>query len=628
MGPPMMQQHFSGRSFPLSVFFFYGVFYMTKEQLLEKARLLPATPGVYIMRSAAGKVIYVGKSKALCNRVSSYFAQVHTGKTARMVASVHDFEVYHTATELEALLLENSFIKQYMPRYNIKLKDSSGYPYLKITDEAYPRLVTVYKREDDKARYFGPFSSYVVARNIGDTARRTFGIPTCNRVFPKDIGKGRPCLNAQIGLCVSPCSGNVTEEEYKEVFSNAARFLNGEYSFLIKELTDKMSAAAEDMYYERAAKYRDQINAVKKLGDKQHIVGAPDFEGDFIGVYRDDLGSAVNLFFVRRGAIADRECLFFGADEILDSGTLVSLLQRLYTLRGYIPADIYTAFEMDSDDISLFEAWAKEFTGLKTAMHITRRGDKKILADMAVTNAKELLLHKRKSEEKDNNLLTNLASFLGLEVLPERIEAFDISNSGEEYTTAGMTVLVNGRFAKKQYRTFNIRTASQNDYGATEEALSRRFSHTEWELPDLLLMDGGIQHVNVAKKVLAEKGLSNIPVFGMIKDEHHKTRSLTDGENEIGLTTRQDLFVFIYRIQEEVHRFSLDRMDKKRRKSVSTSSLTAIKGVGEKTAAAILGHFGSFKAVKQADKASLMRVKGMSEKTADNIISYFEGDKK
>ncbi|MBR6777584.1 MAG: excinuclease ABC subunit UvrC [Clostridia bacterium] len=601
---------------------------MTKEQLLEKARLLPPTPGVYIMRNTAGKVIYVGKSKALCNRVSSYFAQTHTGKTARMVASVHDFEVYHTATELEALLLENSFIKQYMPRYNIKLKDSSGYPYLKITDEEYPRLTTVYKREDDRSRYFGPFSSYVAARNIADTARRTFGIPTCNRVFPRDIGKSRPCLNAQIGLCVAPCSGKVTAQEYKEVFANASRFLGGEYTFLIKELTEKMNTAAEDMYYERAAKYRDQINAVKKLGDKQHIVGAPDFDGDFIGVYRDDLGSAVNLFFVRHGAVADRECLYFGADEILDSGTLVSLLQRLYTLRGYIPADIYTAFEVEKEDIDLFEAWAKDFTGLKTVFHVTRRGDKKILAEMASTNAKELLLHKRKSEEKDVGVLANLASFLCLETVPERIEAYDISNSGEEYTTAGMTVVIKGRFAKKQYRTFNIREHAQNDYGATEEALSRRFSHTEWELPDLILMDGGVQHVAVAKRVLAEKGLSYIPVFGMIKDEHHKTRSLTDGVNEIGLTTRQDLFVFIYRIQEEVHRFSLDRMDKKRRKSVSTSSLTAIKGVGEKTAAAILGHFGSFKAVKQATKEELLKVKGLSEKTADSIISYFEGDKK
>ncbi len=601
---------------------------MTKEQLLEKARLLPASPGVYIMRSRAGKVIYVGKSKALCNRVSSYFAQTHTGKTARMVASVHDFEVYHTDTELEALLLENSFIKQYMPRYNIKLKDSSGYPYLKITDEEYPRLVTAYKRDDDKARYFGPFSSYVVARNIADTARRTFGIPTCSRVFPKDIGKQRPCLNAQIGLCVAPCSGNVSSGEYKEIFSELSRFLNGEYAFLIKSLTEKMNAAAEDMYYERAAKYRDRINAVKRLGDKQHIVGAPEFEGDFIGVYRDDLGSAVNLFFVRRGAIADRECLYFGADEILDSSAVVSLLQRLYTLRGYIPKDIYTTFELENGDIDLFEQWAKEFSGLKVNLKIARRGDKKTLAEMAQTNAKELLLHKRKAEEKDVAVLANLASFLMLETVPERIEAFDISNSGEEYTTAGMTVLINGRFAKKHYRTFNIKEFAQNDYGATEEALLRRFSHSEWDAPDLLLMDGGVQHVAVAKRVLASKGLSHIPVFGMIKDEHHKTRSLTDGENEIGLTARQDLFVFIYRIQEEVHRFSLDRMDKKRRKSVSASSLTAIKGVGEKTASAILGHFGSYKAVKQATKEELLKVKGLSEKTADSIISYFEGDKK
>lgn len=601
---------------------------MNKEQLLEKARLLPPTPGVYIMRSATGKVIYVGKSKALCNRVSSYFSQSHTGKTGRMVASVQDFEVYHTATELEALLLENSFIKQYMPRYNIKLKDSSGYPYLKITDEEYPRLLTVYKREDDKAKYFGPFSSYGVARNIADTARRTFGIPTCNRVFPRDIGKGRPCLNAQIGLCVAPCSGNVTAEEYKESFAGVARFLKGEYSFLIKELTEKMNQAAELMHYERAAAYRDRINGVKKLGEKQHIVGAPDFEGDFIGVYRDELGSAVNLLFVRHGAIADRECLFFGADEILDSATLVSLLQRLYTLRGYIPSELYTAFPLEQSDCALFESWAKEYSGVKTQLLVSKRGEKKRLCTIAATNARELLMHKRKSDEKDTAIISNLAMFLQLEALPQRIEAYDISNSGDEYTTAGMTVVVNGRFAKRQYRTFNIRTVTQNDYGATEEALSRRFSHPEWELPDLILMDGGVQHVAVAKKVLKEKGLSEIPVFGMIKDEHHKTRSLTDGENEIGLTSRQDLFVFIYRIQEEVHRFSLDRMDKKRRGSVSKSSLTDIKGVGERTAAALLGHFGSYKGVKQADRQQLLQVKGLSEATVNNILNHFKGEEK
>ncbi len=601
---------------------------MTKEQLLEKARLLPATPGVYIMRSSAGKVIYVGKSKALCNRVSSYFDREHIGKTARMVASVFDFEVYHTSTELEALLLENSFIKQYMPRYNIKLKDSSGYPYLKITNDEYPRLVTVYKREGGKAKYFGPFSSYAVARNIAETARRTFGLPSCNKIFPKDIGKARPCLNAQIGLCVAPCSGKVSKEEYNELFGSVARFLNGEYSFLTKELTEKMNTAAEQMFFERAAMYRDRISAIKKLSDKQHIVGAPNFEGDFIGVYKDDLGSAVNLFFVRHGAVADRECLFFGSDEIMNSAAVLSLLQRLYTLRGYIPADVYTSFELEKDDISLFEEWAREYTGLKTTMHITKRGDKKILADMAEKNARELLLHKRKAEEKDVAVLLNLAKLLCLEALPRRIEAYDISNSGAEHTTGGMTVLSDGRFAKREYRTFTIKGYAQNDYGATEEMLNRRFSHTEWQVPDLVLMDGGEQHVAVAKRVLSEKGLGNIPVFGMVKDEHHKTRTLTDGVNEIGLTTRQDLFIFIYRIQEEVHRFSLDRMDKKRRSAVSKSSLTAIKGVGEKTAASILAAFGSYSAVKQATYDELMKVKGLSSAVAQNIISYFEGEKK
>ena len=600
---------------------------MTKEQLLEKARLLPASPGVYIMRSASGKVIYVGKSKALCNRVSSYFSQPHTGKTARLVAAVNDFEVYHTGTELEALLLENQFIKQYMPRYNIKLKDSSGYPYIRISDGDYPDLSIVYRRENGKARYFGPFSSYTVARGIADTARRTFGLPTCGRVFPRDIGKGRPCLNAQIGICSAPCiKDHISAEEYRSLYDSAARLLGGDYAAVTESLTAKMESLSDRLLFEDAARCRDCINAVKKLGEKQHIVGSPSLEGDFIGVYRDDLGSAVNLFFVRRGAIADRECLFFGADEIIDSASLVSLFQRLYTLRGFVPAKIYTRFPISDGDRELFSHWANEYLSVKAEIVLPQRGEKKELAARAEDNAQQLLLHRRKSEERDGRILTSLASLLCIETVPRRIEALDISNSGDEFITAGLTVIENGRFAKRQYRSFNIRFEGQNDCAAVREAVDRRFSHPEWENPDLLLIDGGDIQTSAAKSVIADKGL-DIPVFGMVKDEHHKTRSLTDGEHEIGLTKRQDLFVFIYRIQEEVHRFALSRMDARRRKSVSRSSLTAIKGVGDQTALRLIEHFGSYKAVSEADIGSLMRVKGMKMQTAEAIRKHFEGEK-
>lgn len=603
---------------------------MTREELFEKARLLPATPGVYIMRNKSGRIIYVGKSKALKNRVSSYFSPYsdHRGKTKRMVESVNDFEVYYTLTELEALIQENQFIKQFQPRYNIKLKDGGGYPYIKLSNSDYPEFSIVYKRTAGNDRYFGPYSSHNVARNILETVRKAFTLPSCAKEFPKDIGKGRACLNYHIGRCCAPCvKGNVSSDEYRELCARAATLLRGDGKKLISQLEENMKTASEGLNFELAAKLRDCIFAVKKLSDKQQIVCAPNVEADIIGIYADDLGSALSLLFVRGGAIVDRENFFFGADEIISSSALVSFLQRYYELRGYIPKRINIDYELEEADSELLSAWLNEHAGYKVSLSRPERGDMRALTLRASENAKQLLIHKRSQDDKKKDFLVSLAGLLGLEVVPDRIESYDISHSAGEYTSCGMIVLEHGSFAKKKYRSFNIKTVSDgNDLAALEECMRRRFAHdpdeTGWEYPDLLLIDGGANQVNRVRAVLSEFGI-NIPIFGMIKDEHHKTRTLTDGDGEISLITRQDAFVFIYKIQEEVHRYSLSLMDAKRRNAVKKSSLTEIKGVGAKRANDLMLHFGTLSSLKAADKESLLQVKGITSEIADSIIEYF-----
>ncbi|MBR5858751.1 MAG: excinuclease ABC subunit UvrC [Clostridia bacterium] len=603
---------------------------MTREELFEKAKLLPATPGVYIMRNKSGRIIYVGKSKALKNRVSSYFAPSsdHRGKTKRMVESVNDFEVYFTLTEIEALIQENQFIKQFQPRYNIKLKDGGGYPYIKLTNGEYPEFRIVYKRTAGNDKYFGPYSSHNVARNILETVKKVFALPDCNKEFPKDIGKGRPCLNYHIGRCCAPCvKGNISASDYRALIGRAVTLLKGDGKNLISQLEADMETASEGLNFELAAKLRDCIFAVKKLNEKQQIVCSPSVEADIIGIYADDLGSALSLLFVRNGAIIDRENFFFGADEIINSQNLVSFFQRYYELRGYIPKKIYIDYRLDTADYELFTDWLCERAGFKVSVIYAERGDMRALTDRASENAKQLILHKRKSEDRKKDFLVSLAQLLSLSVVPDRIESYDVSHSAGEYTSCGMIVLEHGSFAKRKYRGFNIKTVDDgNDLAALEECIRRRFAHDNdeqgWEYPDLMLIDGGGNQVKRVRSVLSEMGI-DISVFGMIKDEHHKTRTLTDGENEISLITRQDAFVFIYKIQEEVHRYSLSLMDAKRRNAVKKSSLTEIKGVGDKKANELMLHFGTLARLKSATRDELLAVKGITEPIADAILEYF-----
>ena len=607
---------------------------LKRSELLEKALTLPLTPGVYIMRDKSGKVIYVGKSRALKNRVSQYFHESHKDiKCERMVSNVANFDYILTDSEMEALTLENSLIKQYSPKYNIKLKDAKSYPYIKIDLESdYPKITMTRRRANDNARYFGPYSSASAVYSIIQTIQKSFGVASCSKEFPRDIGKSRPCLNSHLGFCMAPCTGNVSPEEYKAVFKEIIAFLKGSYKEAEQSLKEKMEDAAENLMFEAAARYRDRITALKNLWQKQKVVGAPDLDEDVISVYFGETCACLSVFFIRSGSVTDSENHIFTADQIINSETLTSFLCELYIKREYIPKEILLSYELSDDEVRFIESFLSEKAGERIYLQIPQKGEKKALCDMVYENAAQNALLYSKQNEHDNSVLIKLASMLALEVVPERIEAYDISNFGNDNITAGMIVAENGRLKKNDYRSFKISTGTQDDYAAMREALSRRLSHlgdTEGSfsiIPDLILLDGGRGHVSVIRELMDELGL-DIPVFGMVKDEHHKTRALTDGENEIAIAREQSVFVFIYKLQEEVHRYSITRMGNAKRKSVKTSTLEDIPGIGKTKAKNLLSHFRSLAAVKKAGAYELSVVPGITKTDAENIIKHFSKDK-
>ena len=592
--------------------------------LKEKASRLPLCPGVYLMKDKGGKIIYVGKSKALKNRVLSYFTDLdgHTVKTAHLVSNIRDFEVMLTTTEIEALALENRLIKLYNPKFNIKLKDGKSYPYIKVTmNEEYPRILVDRKRVNDGAKYFGPYSGMSTAYDIVNTVRKTFGIPDCKRSFPNDIGKQRPCLNYQIGLCSGPCTGKISANEYREIFSSILPFLSGSIESVKKTLTEQMEFASDNMMFETAALLRDRIRSLTKLWDKQKVVAAPNVEQDVISLYSDETCSAIAVFYIRSGAVTDKECFVYGADTIIDENALASFIFELYRIREYVPKEILIDFPLSDDDLSALSELLSEKAERKISLRRPEKGNLKQLCDMVRQNARESAKQYNIKVEKESDTLIRLAQLLCLEVVPEKIEAFDISNYGNENITAGKVRIENGKFVKSAYRTYKI-SGTQDDYASMIEAVRRRFSHHEDEFPDLLLLDGGKTHVGVVKPILAEMGI-DIPVFGMVKDEYHKTRALTTETEEISIAREQPVFLLIYKLQEEVHRFTVSKMSKAKRKTLKRSTLQNIKGIGERKAKLLLSAFGGLNGVKNATYEELVAVKGITKADAENVINYF-----
>ncbi len=599
--------------------------------LLEKANTLPMCPGVYLMRDRSGRVIYVGKSRKLKSRVSQYFQNSEKNiKTARMVSTVDDFDYYLCDSEMEALSLENTLIKQYTPKYNIRLKDAKSYPYIKITAEEYPRLVFTRRREGDKGRYFGPFSGSEKAYALIELLRRTLRLPSCSRRFPRDIGRERPCIYYQMNRCSGICTGCVSAEEHQKTMQLAGEILGGKTAQVRRELEAQMYRHAEAEQFEAAARCRDTITALAAIGERQKVVASPDAEQDVIAFYSDDLCSCVSVFYVRAGVLQDKADFIYGADSILEAEDMTTFLCEHYRTREYVPSQILLAFDVSEEDAAMLSEYLSQRAGRRVTLRTPQRGMLHSLCEMVQKNAADQAKLYKINTEKNEKTLVRLAELLCLETYPSRIEAYDISNLGAEHLTAGMIVCGDGKFKKADYRTFRIRsvTDTTDDYASMREAIGRRLEHLAdadgsfSSLPDLILLDGGRGHVSVVRELLEERGI-DLPVFGMVKDEHHKTRALCTESEEISIARENEVFSLIYRIQEEVHRYTVGRMHSAKRKTLTTSSLTSIEGIGEAKAKKLLAAFGGIRALRAASEDEIAAIGGISRANAAAVYRAF-----
>lgn len=596
-------------------------------QLREKANRLPLLPGVYIMKDARGEVIYVGKAKALKNRVSSYFRGEHLPKVAAMADKVSDFDVIVVTSEFEALVLENSLIKRHKPYYNILLKDDKGYPYIRLDErEEYPRFTLTNRYAKDGARYFGPFGGRSVTKDIIDTLCKALQLPTCTRKFPRDIGRARPCLNHHMGACAGWCMEGHTAEEYRAAIEHAALILSGKTKELTDELNAKMLAASEEWKFELAASYRDRIRAIEGLGNRQRVISAVYADTDAVGFYRGARSCFSVLHFVG-GDLAAKD--FELMDEPLedDGEALSGLIRQYYAQRGAWPK--FILLQTEAEDAEALSRLFTEQAGHKVSVETPRRGDRLKLVQSAVTNAREESERAATSAQKSLKTLEWLQKTLELPTTPERIEAFDVSNLGSEGIVAAMTVFVHGRPLKRDYRKFRMKDVSgPDDYASMREAVGRRFQRLLdgdlkfCEVPDLLLIDGGSVHASAARDTLRELGLE-LPVYGMVKDDKHRTRALTTPEGEeIGINGNPAVFAFIGTIQEETHRFAIE-YQRSLRTAKLHSALDDIKGVGEKRRAELLRHFGTIKAIKAASLEELERA--VPKNTARAVYEHYHG---
>lgn len=603
---------------------------MRISRLLEKANSLPLCPGVYIMKNSADKIIYVGKSRKLKNRVSQYFQNGEKNfKTHKMVSRVHDFDYIVCDTEIEALTLENTLIKQHSPKYNIKLKDAKSYPYIKVTNEEYPRIVFTRTRANDKAKYYGPYAGTSTVFSVLSIIHRVIGIPSCSRSFPRDIGKGRPCIYKQMNQCCGVCTGEVSREEYSELVRAAQDILKGNTAKVRRDLEEKMMEYAEREQFEAAIRCRNTISALEKLSQKQKVVGSHGEDHDVVGVFSNDILMGISLLNIRDGVLINKYSGVFGEDKIFDDSSVVSFLCDYYRGKEDIPCEILLSFDLDVEEKELLSEFLSGLAGSRVEIKTPERGDKRALAVVAVNNAEQAVVQYEAETERSESVLVDLAEILGLEVVPERIELYDISNLGSEHKTAGMIVCENGRLKHSDYRSFSIKSVENtDDYACMQETIRRRFSHvgdsdsTFAILPDLVLLDGGRGHVRCVKEIMAELGL-DIPVFGMVKDDFHKTRAICDDEREISIARNNKVFVFIYKLQEEVHRFTVSKMTKAKRKTLRTSSLEKIQGIGPKKAKLIMLKFGTLENVKKASIEDLRLIKGISDADAFNIYKQY-----
>ncbi len=612
----------------------------------EELKKLPAQPGVYIMHDATDQIIYVGKAISLTNRVHQYFqsSRNKTAKIQKMVSKIAWFEYIVTDSELEALVLECNLIKEHQPRYNTMLKDDKAYPYIKVTvTEDFPRILFARTMKKDKNKYFGPYTSAGAVKDTIDLIHKLYKIRTCNRNLPKDIGKDRPCLNYHIKQCDAPCQGYISKEQYAESVNQALEFLNGRYDGVLKMLEKKMMDASDAMDFEKAIEYRDLLENVKKVAQKQKITSSSMEDRDIIAMAKDETDAVVQVFFVREGKLIGRDHFHVtvGADEG-QKEILTSFVKQFYSGTPFVPRELWVQTELD--DAEIIASWLELKRGQKVKLVVPQKGEKERLVELAEKNAK-LVLSQDKEKIKREELRTigamnQIGALIGLERV-RRVEAYDISNTSGMESVGSMIVYEDGKPKRSDYRKFKIQTVKgPNDYASMREVLTRRFSHGLEEartleekgmdtsfgsftrFPDLLMMDGGRGQVNIALEVLDELGLE-IPVCGMVKDDNHRTRGLYYNNVEVPIDKHSESFRLITRIQDEAHRFAIEYHRSLRAKGQVKSILDDIPDIGPARRKALMRQFQSLEAVKEATLEALMEVPGMNRKSAESVYQFF-----
>lgn len=675
--------------------------------LSKKALSLPLFPGVYIMHDKSGKIIYVGKAKKLKNRVSQYFraGADHLPKVQKMVDNVYDFDYIVCTTEFEALVLEASLIKQNMPKYNILLKDDKGYHYIKITKPPFRRITSEVQKINDGATYLGPFTSGFVTKNTVDEVCKTFTLPRCSKKFPDDYKKSRPCLNYSIGICCAPCAGKISASEYEALSARAVEFLKGNTADVLEKLERDMETAAENLEFERAARLRDRITAIRNMNEKQHIVASKVKNQDVVAFETSPAKSCFEVFRFDGGKLFDREEFLF--DTLPDNAqTRADFILQYYSLQREIPKQV--TVDVYPEDGELLEKWLCEKGGKNITVHCPQRGEQLELVNMCRKNARERLVMLSGKTGRQTAVLDELAKLCGLESTPRYIESYDISHTAGDENVAGMVVFKDAKPLKRAYKRFKIKSFSgQDDYASMAEVLSRRFSeykklneqkdavdlasdrvkcdatdgnaanrvkgsmisgyvadsandivtdaaagstagstgnaddagnmggaangiknptgeYTEGfgKLPDLILLDGGTGQLSAVKRVMEQMNIS-LPIFGMVKDGHHKTRALVSENGEIQIKAIRQVFTLITQIQDEVHRFAIEYHRSRRSKKAFSSSLTEIEGIGKTRAKNLLKEMGSIEKIKAASVEQLSKVTGMNMAAAENIKKYF-----
>ena len=617
----------------------------------EELKKLPAKPGVYLMHNERDEIIYVGKAIRLKNRVRQYFQSSRnlTPKITQMVSHVRRFEYIITDSELEALVLECNLIKEYRPKYNTMLMDDKTYPYIKVTTgEEYPRILFSRLMKKDKSKYFGPYTSAAAVKDTIELLRKIYKIRTCHRNLPKDIGVGRPCLYYHIGQCDAPCQGEISKEDYQKKIQQALQFLGGNHEPVIQMLTDQMMEASEAMAYEKAIEYRDLIQSIKQITEKQKVTSSQMEDKDVIGLARAGNEAVVQVFFIRNGRLIGRDHYYLtGVENESRSEVITSFVKQFYGESPYVPRELMLPEAMEDEEIIL--QWLALKRGQKVFVRVPKKGQKERLVELACKNALDILnkdSEKLKREEaRTIGAVRDLADLLGLPLLT-RMEAYDISNISGFEKVGSMVVYEKGKPKRSAYRKFKIRDIQgQDDYHSLEQVLTRRFIHGQEEqkeltekqtdfsmgsfsvFPDLILMDGGKGQVHIAQRVLMELGL-DIPVCGMVKDDFHRTRAIFFDEEEIEIDKNSEAFHLVTRIQDEAHRFAIEYHRSLRSKTQVRSVLDEISGIGQTRRKALLRHFGDVGKIREATVEELKEVPSMNERAAESVYLFFRREGK